>query len=81
MREITLDTFEKTMPKVINDVLSVGDMFRVDCGKDGAVVIMEEPEYKILRETLDMAFKIGVYGEDGDKDGKAIDISRIIDKG
>ncbi|MDR2572211.1 MAG: hypothetical protein LBD23_18200 [Oscillospiraceae bacterium] len=52
-------------------------MIKVDCGNDGAFVVMEEPEYQIMREALAMAFKLGVYGEDG-ADGKSIDISRLI---
>jgi len=48
-----------TLPELI---LS-GDLVRVDCGEPGAFIMLEEPEYQIMRDALEAIIQLGVDGK------------------
>jgi hypothetical protein len=48
-----------TLPEI---VLS-GDIVRVDCGEKGEFVMLEEPEYNVLRDALATLIKISTDDE------------------
>jgi hypothetical protein len=56
MKELTLNEFMNNIPAILIGVTRDGDMVRVDAGKQGAFVIMAEPEYQILRDALTAVF-------------------------
>ena len=49
---MSLETFGSSLPDVVDAVLGVGDVVRVDAGNAGAFVVVEEAEYKILVDAL-----------------------------
>lgn len=52
MKEVSLDQFKASTAEIVLDILSAGDIYCVDAGKSGKIVIMEEAEYNIMREAL-----------------------------
>jgi hypothetical protein len=84
MKNIKLNEFKNSLSEVISDVIHVGEIYRVDSGltldknekETGAFVIMEEPEYKIMRDALAMIFGVNSVA---DKDG-IISIHELLKK-
>jgi len=67
MKNLTLSEFTSNTSAILLDVIYSGDIVRVETEKHGAVVIMEEPEYKIMRDTLEAVLKAKSYiDSDGD---------------
>ena len=52
MVELDLEQFRKNLDKYIRATVIDGDMFTVKT-KHGKFVIMEEPEYEVMREALE----------------------------
>lgn len=54
MIEVTLNQF-KAEPE--HFVMTAGDIISINAGKDGKAILMEEAEYKIMREALEKVLK------------------------
>lgn len=62
MKKITLEQYEKEARSLVFDVMAAGDIVEVDCGDAGSFVIMEGPEYQVLRDALEMLITLGSSG-------------------
>lgn len=58
MIEITLEQFKASLDDTIKQALEHGDGFCIDTGK-GKLVLIEEPEWKILRDGMELLLKKG----------------------
>lgn len=58
MIDITIEQLKSHINALATSILCAGDMYRVDTGK-GNLVIMEEAEYKILHEALELCIQVG----------------------
>ncbi|SDN87659.1 hypothetical protein [Acetanaerobacterium elongatum] len=58
MKEVSLDQFKAGTDEIVREILSAGDIYCVDVGKSEKIVIMEEAEYKIMREALGMVITL-----------------------
>jgi len=76
MKNIKLEEFKKNIDTVADDILGVGEMYRVDAGSPGALVIMEEPEYEVMRDALKALFALNNHA---DKDGN-LNINDLLKK-
>lgn len=63
MKNLTLEEYLAQSSGLVHDVMASGEIVRVDCGKAGAFVIMEEPEYMIMRDALEAMVRLGVDGK------------------
>lgn len=52
MKNLSLEEYEAQARSIVFDVMAAGDIVCVDCGDAGKFVIMEEPEYQIMRDAL-----------------------------
>ena len=58
MKDITLAEFKASLLGVISGVVTEGDVVRVDCREAGAFVVLQELEYKDLRDALALLFAL-----------------------
>lgn len=61
VKNVTVGEFSAKAHTMVGDVLA-GDMVRVDCDEAGAFVMLEEPEYKIMRDSLELLIAINNAG-------------------
>ena len=52
MKSVTLKQFQSSLDNVINSVVGNGDIVHVEIDKEHAFVILEEAEYKMMRDAL-----------------------------
>lgn len=58
MIEITLKKFKAETEHFVLSALSSGDIISIDAGKDGKAILMEEAEYKVMREAVEVLLTI-----------------------
>ena len=63
MKRIDVTEFEKKPTDVMFDVLAVGETLWVDCGEAGAFVVLDEGEYNIMREALQLVISLAAEGK------------------
>ena len=56
MKSVSLSEFAETMPAVMAAVSETGKIVRVDGFRSGSVVLLEEHEYSVLRDSLRLCF-------------------------
>lgn len=56
MKDITLEQFSTNIPDTLSAVLFNGDICRISTDK-GNVVLMEEAEYKMMRDAMELLIK------------------------
>lgn len=57
MKDITIEQFSTNTPDALSAVLFNGDIIRISTDR-GNVVLMEEAEYNIMREALELIIKL-----------------------
>lgn len=62
IKNMTVGEFSAEAHTLPGVVLS-GDIIRVDCDEAGAFIIMEEPEYIIMRDALEAMVRLGADGK------------------
>ena len=58
MLNVKLDDFEDAPRELAYGIIREGDIVRVDCGEAGAVVMMDEAEYDVHRQAIDLVLNI-----------------------
>lgn len=53
MKTLKLNDFMSSLPTVLTDVVTNGDIVCVETDRTGSFVIMEEPEYQVMRDALE----------------------------
>lgn len=62
IKKMTVGEFSAEAHTLPGVVLS-GEIIRVDCDEAGAFVIMEEPEYIMMRDVLEAMVRLGADGK------------------
>ncbi len=62
IKNMTVGEFSAEAHTLPGVVLS-GDLVRVDCDEAGAFVIMEEPEYLVLRDAMEALLRLATDGK------------------
>jgi hypothetical protein len=62
IKNMTVSEYTAEAPSLPGVVLS-GDFVRVDCDEAGAFMMIEEPEYQIMRDALAAIIQLGAKGK------------------
>lgn len=58
MIEVTLKQFKAEPEHFVLSALSAGDIVTINAGRDGKAVLMEEAEYKVMRNAVEALLTI-----------------------
>jgi len=56
MKTVTANEYEANLQDIHARILGLGDIFCIDGGNDARLVIMEEPQYHVMRDALKTIF-------------------------
>ena len=63
MKNVTLEQYKPQTDDIHFRVLGTGDIYTVDCGSKGNLIVMEEPQYQVMLDALQTMFAAASMGD------------------